>query len=266
MNPNQAVANPIATLEPSESIFRALFSASIDAVLLTSPDGRILAANPAACRLFGRSAEELCAVGRNGVVDKVDPRFAAALDERDRHGCFRGELTFVRRNGEKFIGQVSAAVFPGPNGEPCASMVIRDVTEAMRTLEALAASEERYRGLLESAFDGIVIHQDGLIISVNAPYAAMFGYPVEELIGKPVIELTAPEVRESILENIRQGVVRAYATVACAGMAPASISNPRPGRAPSMAALPALRQCATSRSASELRRSCGRAKKNIASC
>lgn len=37
----------------------ALFAASLDPVLLTAPDGRILDAKEAACRLFGRTREEL---------------------------------------------------------------------------------------------------------------------------------------------------------------------------------------------------------------
>jgi len=40
------------TLRESENRYRSLFNNSIDAVLLTAPDGTILSANPAACRMF----------------------------------------------------------------------------------------------------------------------------------------------------------------------------------------------------------------------
>ena len=49
------------TLRESEDRYRSLFDNSIDAVLLTAPDGRILAANPEACRIFGRTEEEMYA-------------------------------------------------------------------------------------------------------------------------------------------------------------------------------------------------------------
>ena len=50
----------------------------------------------AACRMFGRSQEELVKVGRNGVIDAEDPRLAAALVERTFTGLFKGELGELR--------------------------------------------------------------------------------------------------------------------------------------------------------------------------
>ena len=54
-----------AALRENESRFRSLFESSPDAVLLTIPDGNILAANPAACSLFGRSEEDLLRASRS---------------------------------------------------------------------------------------------------------------------------------------------------------------------------------------------------------
>lgn len=53
----------------SEARYRSLFENSIDGVLLTAPNGDILAAKPDACRLLGRTEAEICAAGRAGVVD-----------------------------------------------------------------------------------------------------------------------------------------------------------------------------------------------------
>lgn len=139
-------------LRESEDRFRSLVASSIDAVLLTAPDGRILSANAAACRLFGRSEEELIRVGRSGVVDTSDPRLAQALEERARTGRFHGELTFVRADGSKFAGEISTAIFADRNGAPRTSMVIRDITERKRLeagqaqiLERLAMVQEEER-------------------------------------------------------------------------------------------------------------------------
>ena len=44
----------------------------MDAILLTCPDGKILKANIAACELFQMSEEEICKVGRQGIVDMKD--------------------------------------------------------------------------------------------------------------------------------------------------------------------------------------------------
>ncbi len=58
--------NPEGRSAEGELKYQAIFDHSFDAILLTSPDGRILAANPSACRMFGRSEEEICRLGRSG--------------------------------------------------------------------------------------------------------------------------------------------------------------------------------------------------------
>jgi len=134
-------------LRESEERNRSLVGSSMDAVLLTVPDGRILAANQAACRMFGYSEAELIAMGRRGVVDGSDPRLAAALEERARTGRFRGELTFFRKGGTKFPGEMSTAVFANRSGELRTSMVIRDITLRKRTEQALRFNREQLQTL-----------------------------------------------------------------------------------------------------------------------
>src|SRR6266481_1369329 len=86
-------------IKQGEERFRSLFENSIDAVLLSAPDGTIEAANPAACRLFGGSAEEICGIAGFGLVDPSDGRLQSLLEERGRTGRFRGELFYKRQDG-----------------------------------------------------------------------------------------------------------------------------------------------------------------------
>jgi PAS domain S-box-containing protein len=126
-------------LKKSEARYRSLVVSSLDAVLLTGPDGRIFAANEAACRMFGRTEAELIRLGRAGVVDASDPWLAPALEARARTGHFCGELTFLRADGSKFPVEISSVIFYDPSGEPRTSMVIRDITERKRLEEERAA-------------------------------------------------------------------------------------------------------------------------------
>jgi hypothetical protein len=116
-------------LRESEERYRALYESSIDAVVLTVTDGRTLAANPAACRMFGRTEQELCRLWGEGLVDAADPRLPALLEERASTGRASGELTFVRKDGSRFIGEVSSSLFRDRHGNLRTSMVIRDSTE-----------------------------------------------------------------------------------------------------------------------------------------
>jgi PAS domain S-box-containing protein len=63
-----------AALKESEHKFRSLFENSPDAVMLTTPDGTIKAANPAACNMLGYTELELRTIGRAGIHDMNDPR------------------------------------------------------------------------------------------------------------------------------------------------------------------------------------------------
>ncbi len=104
-------------LRESEARYRSLFENSFEAILLTSPGGRIWAASPEACRLLGWGEEELVRIGRKGIVDATDPRVALALRERKRTGKVRAEMTFIRKDGTRFEGAVSSSVFEDRNGE-----------------------------------------------------------------------------------------------------------------------------------------------------
>jgi two-component system cell cycle sensor histidine kinase/response regulator CckA len=126
-------------LSESERRFRSLFENSIDAVFLTIPDGRIVAANPAACSLFGMTEEEICHVGRSGLVDPGDERQVSLVDERQAAGRAQGELTYIRKDGSRFPGETSSAVV----GEGQAFVIIRDITERKRAEEALRQSNQQ---------------------------------------------------------------------------------------------------------------------------
>ena len=72
--------------------------------------------------------------------------------------------------------------------------VAGNVTERLRTQEALRISEERYRVLVENASDGIfAVGMDNRFIAVNAAVEAILGYEPDELLGKEITEVIAPE-------------------------------------------------------------------------
>lgn len=66
----------------------------------------------------------------------------------------------------------------------------------------IAASEARFRRLTEASFEGIVIHDAGLILEVNAAFAKIFGYASEELVGKHIDELTTPASAERVRQAL----------------------------------------------------------------
>jgi|GEM_PF-5325862 len=108
--------------------YEAVFRNSMDALLITSPDGGIFAANNAACNLFQMTEEEIINSGRTGLVDSSDKRLTALLDERRAKGRAQGELFMIRKDGSRFLADISSVVFKIPGGALRTVMIIRDIT------------------------------------------------------------------------------------------------------------------------------------------
>jgi PAS domain S-box-containing protein len=80
-----------------------------------------------------------------------------------------------------------------------------------RTEQRLQESEERFRNLAQAAVEGVVIHDNGLILDANESLARMFGYRLDEILGQNIIDLLpAPESRDEMLRHIRSGSEERY--------------------------------------------------------
>ncbi|MGA3245244.1 MAG: PAS domain S-box protein [Bacteroidota bacterium] len=196
-------------LRESEERYHLIVDNSDDAIFLIVPDGRILAANPAACKMFGRTEAEMCRLGRNEIVDPTDPRLAEALNDRARTGRFKGELTLLRRGGQPFPVEVTTSVFRDRAGHQRTSMLIRDITERKRAEEAL----DRERSLLRALMDNIPDHiyfkdSASRFVRINKALADRFGLsnPVQA-VGKMDFDFFTEEHARSAYED-EQGIGR----------------------------------------------------------
>jgi diguanylate cyclase (GGDEF)-like protein/PAS domain S-box-containing protein len=127
--------------------YRAMYKYAPDGVLFTAPDGRVLAANPAACEILGRTEAEICALGRQGMADYTDERWAPMLAERERTGRVHGVARMIRGDGLLIEVEMSAQVFSEANGEKRTCTILRDDTERVRMERELVAMSTRLREL-----------------------------------------------------------------------------------------------------------------------
>nr|WP_082090646.1 PAS domain S-box protein [Methanosarcina sp. MTP4] len=187
----------VDALQVSEKRCRMLFDHSMDALILSDPrdGGKILSANPAACRMLGWAEEELIGRGRDVMFNLEDPAVSDVLDELMRTGSTKAQLTYTRKDGTTFPGEISSAFFTDGNGEPRAVIIIRDITERKKVEEALRLSYIYNRNLIEANLDPLVtIGRDGKIKDVNSASEQITGCSRDELIGTDFSDyFTEPE-------------------------------------------------------------------------
>ena len=183
-------------LSQNESKYQSLIESSMDAILLTVKDGRILTANAAACEIFKMTQDEICGSGRLDIVDITDPRLQPLLEERQRNGRAKGELTFKRKDGSTFPGEITSVVFIDAYGQEKTSMTIRDITEwkqaedkQIATSQALQQALNDLNNILDSSLDVICsFDKNGIFVHVNSASEDIWGYKPQELIGKKYMD------------------------------------------------------------------------------
>lgn len=197
--------------QESQERFQKLFETSLDAILLSLPDGSILAANPAACRIFGRSEEEILRGGRNSLVDVDDPRLASALEQRDREGYFSGELTCLRKDGTKFPVELTSVIYVDSLGQVRTNVHIRDISDRYEAEQAMVEYNERLEKDVQARTQELHDAQETLLKQERlATFGQLAGGVAHELrnplgvIANAVyyLRLIVPKSEEKIMEYL----------------------------------------------------------------
>jgi formate hydrogenlyase transcriptional activator len=177
--------------EHTRALFKKLFLASPDAIVVTAIDGHISAVNPAAERIFGYPETELI----GNLVEILIPERL-----RGRHPQHRGsyaaapsvrpmgtglELFGRRKDGTEFPVDIMLSPVE-ETGETSVLTVIRDITERKQAETALRRSEERFRLLVEGARDYAIFMLDpeGRVATWNSGAERIKGYGAEEILGE----------------------------------------------------------------------------------
>jgi two-component system, LuxR family, sensor kinase FixL len=71
-------------------------------------------------------------------------------------------------------------------------------------------SEARFRGVIETAFDELVLSDNGVLIETSGRLANLLGYSREELTGRPVADIVAPEFRDTVRHYQITGYNKSY--------------------------------------------------------
>jgi PAS domain S-box-containing protein len=178
-----------------EARFGDLLQSTPDGIIIASPTGRIVLANPQVETLFGYERGEL----RGKLLEALLPeryrgghvghRSKFFSQPRTRSMGAGLELNGLRKDGTEFPVEISLSPLETDEGTLVMS-AIRDISDRKR-------AEQKFRGLLESAPDAIVIVDgSGTIVLVNSQAVSLFGYRREELLNKPIEMLVPSRFRD----------------------------------------------------------------------
>jgi len=170
--------------------YRDLLESTPDAIVMVNKTGCIVLVNGQTEKLFGYQRHEL--LGQYVEIllpDRfhnvhVNHRTQYIANPRTRSMGAGLDLYGKRKDGTEFPVEISLSPLKTEVGT-LAMSAIRDIT-------VRRSAEQKFRGLLESAPDAmIIVNHGGFIELVNSQTEKLFGYERKELLGQP-IEILVP--------------------------------------------------------------------------
>ncbi len=179
-------------LRINEEKYRQIVELSPLGIAIHDHKRRYLAVNPAYCKMFGRSEEDL--IAKDYVPIRIPER------NREREIVLFDRLTIkqpkiepfesinVRADGQEIIVRFFADYTRDKDGNFTGFVVFgEDVTDRKRAEEALKESLDYANNIVDSSFDMIIaVDNRRRIIEYNRAAEKTFGYTREEVIGKHV--------------------------------------------------------------------------------
>jgi PAS domain S-box-containing protein len=184
----------------SERRFRSLFENALVGIYRTTPDGKILLANPALLDMLGyASLEELAErdLERSGFGSvRSRSEFMEAIEREGQ--VINWESSWVRRDGEAIWVRESARAVRDQTGTSLYfEGIVEDITENRR-------AEQKFRDVFESAGDAILIHDlVGHILEANHVACQQLGYDHEDLLQMTIPQIDAPCSASGFDQRIR---------------------------------------------------------------
>lgn len=197
-------------LRESEEKFRHLFEQSADAQLLID-DRRIIDCNMAAVNLFSAGSKDLL-LGKT--PHELSPELlpdgtptVTRMNEIMKFVYEMDSLSFewvhLCLDGRQAPVDITFTVVP-IGGKLMMHAVLKDITLRKLAQEALRKSEERYRVLVETMSDGLVMGDGaGTVTFVNDRFCEMVGAGKDDIVGSLIYNLLSEDDRENFMERVR---------------------------------------------------------------
>ncbi len=198
-----------AALAESENRYRTLFDDSLMGIYRTSPDGRILMANPALVRMLGYDSFAQLAE-RNLEADGSGPEYKRGEFKRrlERDGRIVGlEVGWQTRDGRTLFVRENAHAVRGPDGAVLYyEGTVEDITDRKAAEQALRQEKELAHSYLDVAgVMMVVLDETGAVKLINRKGCAVLGGTPGDIVGRNWFDTFVPE---RLRAEVRRGFER----------------------------------------------------------
>lgn len=202
----------VRLLQAEEQLRMAQFALdhAADGIHWLNAAGFHLYVNDEACNQLGYTREELLTRGIGDIAPNMSPeRWSEYWNFFQQQRSLTFESVHCRKDGTTFPVEITVS-FLEFNDKAYVCAFTRDITERKHLAEQLRQNEQWFRHLMMTLFDGLIIHEKGVIVEANPAACEMFGYEQEEMVGMQTLELAAPEYRDMAQHYISTGYDRPY--------------------------------------------------------
>jgi PAS domain S-box-containing protein len=191
-----------------KNITEALIRLSPSGVAIIGSDFIIEYISDQGCKIFGGKRHEL--VGHDfrkflqeDSLQMVIEKYKLRREGKEVPSIYSFNL--IRADGEERTVEGRADVVLSPDGQLRTIAHFLDITEFEREQELLEQSETRYKILVETMNDGLVIDDgDGVLTYANEAFCRMINYSADEIIGKPWVSLVTDLNAEGVKRKVEE--------------------------------------------------------------
>ncbi|RBW48544.1 sensor domain-containing diguanylate cyclase [Marinobacter sp. F3R11] len=211
-------ASEVTLLKETEAKLKlaaCVFENTLDGVLISDVDGKILSVNPGFVEITGYSPEE--AIGQNPRIlrsNRHDPAFYEAMwHEIETCGRWKGEIWNRRKDGELYLQRMTVSMVPDESGEPVRYVsVFSDITALWRKDEHIrhlafhdALTDLPNRTLLMDRIDQKLLNSDRKPSQFALMFLDLDGFKlINDRLGHNVGDELLKDVAKRLLALVRK--------------------------------------------------------------
>ncbi len=201
---NEQLRGTVQNLQRDHEKYYELFDQAPVAFLTLDRENTIRETNLLATRFLGRERGDL--IGRpftTFVAPSDEQHFLEfcrrARETREARSC---EMALVCREERPCHVRMECVVADHISGPPLMRVTLIDITERERTREALQHSENRYRSMVETTLEGVILtNAQRQVTYVNRRVVDLLGYAQDEMLQRPIADFLAPRETQQLPSN-----------------------------------------------------------------